>query len=181
MKITFGDYTLYCVDVLPPEEQAAQYRTHAQLVEEYGDSSGGKKLYCITVRKGSDMPFLLITHHYARVEADAPEFLFIPETHLLFIGAENHAQAYKLDTPKKLWSHAVYDHFLGWVRQGEFILLTGSRQLAAWDIYGWKKWMIDVQPPWHYNIQKSIVYLTHGGQQHNFPLDIGPLELLEEE
>lgn len=180
VKITFGEYTLYCNAGLPTVEQYATLCNDAQIVNDFG-AAGNEHDYLVTVRKGADAPFLVVHFAYSQPNDDAPEFLFIPETHLLFIGADHFAAAYKLDKPKKLWSYAMSERFLSLTRQGEFILIAGMRQLGAWDIYGWKKWLVDIQSPWEYHIQSHHVQLTHGGSQMQFPLDIGPLELMEED
>lgn len=180
VKITFGDYTLHCYEGLPSSEQYAALRSDAQIINDYG-AADSRQTYLVTVRRGTDAPFLIAQFAYTEPNDDAPEFLFIPETHLLFIGADHFAAAYKLDKPKKLWSYAMSERFLSLTRQGEFILIAGMRQLGAWDIYGWKKWLVDVQSPWEYRIKSQQVQLTHGGSQMQFPLDMGPLELMEED
>lgn len=179
LHIVIGEYDLsFTLNGLPADIQ--NYTEHAHIVDQLPDNRAFDvdNVCVLTVAKGEDWPFLVIRRY---CEHFNPGVLFIPETHLLLVGAGSHLSAYRLDKPRKLWHETLAENgeFIKWLRSGEFVLMTADYELAAWDIYGWKKWSVNVESPWNYHIRKGMIQLEATGSQSTFPLDIGPLEFEE--
>jgi hypothetical protein len=177
LHVVLGEYELfYTLAGLPADYQILG--EHAHIIDQLHDEQAYDSLCTLTIAKGEDWPFLVITRHCEHLN---PAVLFIPETHLLFVGASSQISAYRLDKPRKMWHETLAENgtFTKWLRSGEFVLMTSDYELAAWDIYGWKKWSVNVESPWNYRVHKGMIELDATGNQSVFPLDIGPLEFEE--
>jgi hypothetical protein len=103
-----------------------------------------------------------------------PSALLVPETKLIFIGVGERLLVYELDGPTRLWEDTTACGLLGWARHGEYIIMSAELELAAWDIYGQKRWTTFVEPPSEYWVAEGIVHIDVMGQLTSFPLDTGP-------
>lgn len=129
----------------------------------------------LAVKKRFDWPFLVVAQRYSPGGHAGfyPGVLFVPETHLLFIGAGTRLLAYQLDPPEKLWEDEADTGFWNWERYGELVIMSAELELAVWDIHGQKRWSTFVEPPWNYEIDGDLIHLDVMGQRTSFPLNRG--------
>lgn len=172
-NVTFNEYTLSMTEGLPTLYKV--YCEHARLVDEIDLKGTEDTVYCMTVKKRSGWPFLVVAQRCS-ADQDAgfhPGMLLVEETHVLFIGAGERLLAYRLDSPERLWEDQTYCGFWNWERYGEFVIMSAELELAVWDIYGQKRWSTFVEPPWSYELDADLIHLEVMGQRVSFPLNRG--------
>ena len=103
-----------------------------------------------------------------------PDFHFVPETEVLFVGAGTRLLAYDLAKPARLWEDEADEGFWSWARYGDIILMSAELELAAWNTRGDKLWSVFVEPPWSYEIADDTVTIDVMGTKTKFPLKAGP-------
>ena len=178
-NLTLGRYVLSCgPDGLP--DRYGEYCAHAILAEEIDlDRPGGRTCF-VAVTAGAEWPFLVLAQRYDLPGREAaPGAMIVPETDLLFVGAGTRLLAYDLKVPGRLWEGLLSFSFRGWQRHWDFVVMASERELAAWDLYGRKKWSARVEPPWSYRVERNEVHVDMRGQRFTFPVSVGPVDRSE--
>jgi hypothetical protein len=157
-----------------------EYKKRAALLEEFGvwsksgacatDADG--TLCCVSVSKGTDWPFLLVTQRYTP-SGFFPGVVLLEETSRLFIGAGDRILCYDLSGPSRIWEDTADTGFWSWCRHGDVIVMSAELELAAWDLHGRKLWSTFVEPPWKYAVDKDDIHLDVMGTESVFPLREG--------
>jgi hypothetical protein len=148
---------------------------HALLNEDLGiRSSDGTALFFAV--KSGNWPELVVALHFEPGPDSGfhPEFLLIPERHLILVGAGTCLLAYELSPVRRLWEDFTEVGFWGWRRHGDIVLMSAELEFAAWDINGRKLWSSFVEPPWSYDIRGDRVELDVMGRKSSFVAAIGP-------
>jgi hypothetical protein len=94
----------------------------------------------------------------------------------LFLGVRERLLAYDLERPARLREDCADAdrEFWGWGRHEDTVLMAAEQELAALDIYGWKRWATFVEPPWDYRVEGDTVHLTVLDVPVSFSLKHGP-------
>ncbi len=187
-KIVIADYTLHCLSENLPDNYAKIDSKQAQLVDEIGfDRSSmspsqhtGTCFLAVYSQHDERRPVLVVAQRYWPAVSGVfdPGVIFVPETHVLFFGAGTHILAYKLDIPEKLWEDSADLGFLHWERYGQWIIMSAETEVAVWDTQGGKRWSQYVEPPWMYTFESETMNLQIMGKVFTFPVDTGPLSVL---
>jgi hypothetical protein len=175
-KMTFGEYCFSIAEGYP--NLYREYCERARLAEFFQCEDTSGFISVILVAKDNDWPFLVISQEYSPGPDGGfyPGIVFIPETHILFIGAGERLLAYRLelDSPKKIVEEIALGGFWGWRLHKEYVLMSSELELVAWDKYGKKCWSCFVEPPWSYVIEDDLVILDVMGKKTSFLLRNGP-------
>jgi hypothetical protein len=164
-KFTCGPYTISLADSLPPMYYS--YCRHARLVDTFEMEGAFSALCYLAVARGHGWPFLIVAQRYSPGPQSGfyPGVLFIPETHLLLLGAGERLLAYTLDQPARLWVCELSGGFWQWERSQDRVVMSSENELAVWDINGRKRWDFAVEPPWHYAIEGDTIHVSMGDKQ----------------
>lgn len=174
LHLTLGTYTIRISEDASGKD--GLFRGNARLIDAFGVEDREYLLLYIAIARNNQQPLLVVTQRY-HPGPDVgfhPGVLLVPETHTLFIGAGERLLAYRLDEPVRLWEDETWTGFLAWERHGQFVLMLGELELAAWDIHGKKLWTTFVEPPWSVSVKGETVHLDVMGKQSIFPLQSGP-------
>ncbi len=171
IQVALGDYVVRMAESIPE-----RYGPPAALSEEFDLEHTDWDVFYLAVQTGLDWPFLRVIKRYWPTQSAGsyPGILFVPETHILFVGAGERTLAYDLKQPQRLWEDAADTGFHGWQRHGDTIVMSAELELATWDIQGNKLWTTFVEPPWDYQVEGDMVRLDVMGTVSSFPLASGP-------
>jgi hypothetical protein len=156
----------------------ALQRHDEALIKEIGQLWSAKEVASLAVYLDSArLPFLVIAigqnpwypEHHPTFGAQ-----LIPETHTLFVGANEEVLAFDLRKPALLWRDNADSGFWSLQRYGDFVLMAAELTLVAWDLYGTKQWATFVEPPYDYTVTDGTVHLTVLSVPATFPLAEGP-------
>jgi len=172
-SITVGEYTLICNDRGLPQNYK-EYTLRARLVEEFDSDEDESEKCVVAISRGRNWPLLVVTQRCELPGIFDPSVLLVPETRRVFVGVGERLLAYELDGPTRLWEDTTECGLLGWARHGDYIVMSGELELAAWDLHGTKRWTTFVEPPWEYRVAEGTVHLDVMGQLTSFPLNTGP-------
>lgn len=164
-RFTSGPYTISVADSLPPMYYS--YCQSAQLVDAFELEGVHQPLCYLSVTRGHGWPFLIVAQRYSPGPQSGfyPGVLFVPETHLLLLGAGERLLAYALDEPVRLWECLLPGGFWQWERSLESIIMSSENRLAIWDIHGQKRWDYHVEPPWQYALDGDTIHVYMGDKQ----------------
>lgn len=173
-RITLDEFTLSISESLPTI--FSEYREHAKLVEIFESRDTDVSQVFLAVAKNANWPFLIVVQKRSTGAESGfhPGMLLIPETHLLFVGVEEHVFVYNLETVERMWEEQILLGFWGWERYGHYVIMSAEVEMAVWDMYGKKLWSTFVEPPWSYTLDDDSVYLDVGEKKFSFSLLTGP-------
>lgn len=175
-RITTGEYCFSVADHYPPLYH--EYCEHALLADLFRGEDASDALCVVSVAKDDNWPFLVVAQEYRPGPQSGfyPGILFLPETHMLFIGAGELLLSYEVDInhPKKITEEGIGGGFWGWRLSGDHVIMSSELELAVWDKQGNRLWNYFVEPPWTYAIKENVVFLDVMGKEISFLLSSGP-------
>ena len=156
-----------------------KYKSNAKLYDLIEPSDEGEYSF-IGIGEGLAWPHLCVVLRYPDAAwLFSPGVLLVPETGIVFIGGGEHALAYDLHTPRRLWDEHAHD-FWRWQRHGDVVLMSAELEFSAWTISGEKLWSADVEPWWEYKVENGEVILDVMDVRSTFPLLQGPVRRVRE-
>lgn len=105
-----------------------------------------------------------------------PEFLILPETNTLFVGAGTVVKPYDLEGLKKKFEKELSLGFWGWTRHNDLIVMQEELELGVYTLDGQEIWSTFVQPPWTFEITGNEVKLNVMGEITYRDLKTGELK-----
>lgn len=177
VNVGCGEYTIgVSVGALP--SLYTSFVERAMLHDDIGlHPAEGTTLIVTVSRDPTSWPELVVSQRFAPGPDAAgfkPGIFLVPETARLFIGAGTRLLAYDLRIPQRLWEDYTDAGFLCWRRHGDFVILSGELELAAWDLKGGKLWSTYVEPPWTYDAGDDLIELDVMDVKSTFPIRTGP-------
>ncbi len=170
----------YALEWAIGQEAYERRRLSTSLVDEIGSAATAKQINTLTVHE-TETPhrtpmLLVVVSHDPWYEGHQPNvgILFVPETHILFVGAGDVVLAYDLHGPTRLWREEAEYGFWYWQRHDDYVLMAAETELAAWTIHGDKQWETFVEPPYDYIVAAGVVNLTVMDVAVSFALKDGP-------
>lgn len=172
ISVAMDNYTIHVHQGELPQSHW-DYKSKAKLYDKIEPSDEGEYSF-IAIGEGQAWPHLCVVLRYRDAAwLFSPGVLLIPETGIVFIGGGEHALAYDLNAPRRLWNeHAHY--FWGWQRHGDVVLMSAELEFTAWTIAGEKLWTTFVEPWWEYKVVGGEVLLDVMDVRAAFPLMTGP-------
>ena len=172
--VSIGNYSaLFQDDGLP--DDYAEYRKHAEIVEEFDLDNSEGALCFVGVRRGFKMPFLVVAQRYSPSGFGfGPGLQLVEETDLLFIGAGERLLAYDLRRNARIWEDRADVGFFRWSRHDSTVMMSAELELAAWNLEGRKLWSESVEPPWEYSVEEGTLRLDVKGKITSFDIAQGP-------
>ena len=148
------------------------YCSNAKLVDQFDmKSTEGDFCFVSAGPVDADWPDLVVAQHFSPAQGGFdPGVAFLPEGHLLFIGAGTRLLAYDLNRPARLWEDAADIGFWSWSVYPNAVLMAAELELAAWDRTGRKLWSRFVEPPWTFRVVDDKVHLDVMGKHTEFSL-----------
>ncbi len=181
--VTVGPYVIafHSMEIQDPPILYEWAKPRAELVEEFdlqrSDGDFRYQDFCYLVAGRSiDHPTLVLAQRHDPTEAAGfyPGVLVVPETDVLFVGADERLLAYDLAKPARLWEDVADTGFWNWARYGEVVIMSAELELAAWNLEGTKLWTTFVEPPWSYQVTDDVLKLDVMGVESEFSLRAGP-------
>lgn len=172
ISVTVDKYTIQVHQGELPQSHR-DYKSKAKLYDQIEPCDEGDHSFIAVAEHGA-WPHLCAVLRYRDASwLFSPGVLLVPETGIVFIGGGDHALAYDLHAPRRLWNeHAAY--FWGWQRHGEVVLMSAELEFTAWTISGEKLWTTFVEPWWEYKVENGVVLLDVMDVRSTFPLHEGP-------
>jgi len=148
------------------------YCSNAKLVDQFDmKSTEGDFCFVSAGPVDADWPDLVVAQHFSPAQGGFdPGVAFLPERHLLFIGAGTRLLAYDLKHRARLWEDAADMGFWSWSVYPNAVLMAAELELAAWDRTGRKLWSRFVEPPWSFRVVDDKVHLDVMGKHTEFSL-----------
>ena len=172
--ISIGKYTVVCDH--KKSHRISRYIDNAVVVETIPtfDEDYGEYIY-YGISDSGPYPDLIIEGIYspASVSGFYPEILIIPETDILFLGAGEIVQIWKLSPYVKLHEEFPNCGFWHWSQYNDVVLMSGELELSCWSIEGKKLWSKFVEPPWHYTVENGKVTTDIMNHKESFDIYTG--------
>ena len=93
-------------------------------------------------------PEIVITQKYEDASGTFhPNFLMVPETSILFIGAGERLLAYNVERREKVFEDRTDYGFWSWRRQEDYVLISAELEFGVRRKTGEKHWSTFVEPP----------------------------------
>lgn len=173
ISVAVDKYTLQVHQGALPQSHR-DYESRAKLYDKIEPSNEGD-YSLIAIAEGQAWPHLCVVLRYRDASwLFSPGVLLIPETGVVFVGGGEHALAYDIQTPRRLW-HEDASYFWGWKRHGDVVLMSAELEFTAWTITGEKLWTTFVEPWWEYKVENGQVLLDVMDVRSTFPLLQGPV------
>ena len=169
-SLALDDWTIKVQRGLPSTFD--HYCSHAKLLEQFDmKASEGDFSFVSAGHVEGDWPELVVAQRFSPAQGGFdPGIAFLPDSHLLFVGAGTRLLAYDLTTPSRLWEDEADTGFWSWAVYPSAVLMAAELELAAWDRTGQKLWSRFVEPPWNYRVVRNTVHLDVMGRRSEFPL-----------